>query len=294
MALTNIALIDDLMVNKPGEIKAGSDPAAVAALQDLLRGHGFARMPGLLGEGRGSFGPRTRTAVMLFRKANGLSPGATVDAATLQQLVSVPAREPIASEAYIALVLDLTITKSTRLVSLVSRFGGGGDFKHAETLSDAGGLAAGFLPWTQAHGQLHDMLDSMNTVSPTLCQNYFGGEANLGLIINALNAPGFGLSASVGTLFNLNTGPWKSTFATAGTSLGLQAATSQRRSHDASEGVRRNRQQDAEAHFGACDCLRAGHGLAFRNRPGNGLLQRRRSGNERDVNNPGGHARQRR
>ena len=173
----------------------------------------------------GAFSARTRVATAIFRKANGLSPGEAVDAATLQQLVNVAAREPIASEAYIALALDIQINKNVRLVALVSRFGGPGDFKRAEFLSDKAGLAAGFLPWTQAHGFLHDMLESMSKAAQDVCPNYFGGKKNLAALVAAISeAAGFGLPGGGATVLDLSTEPWKSTFATAGTSVAMQTA----------------------------------------------------------------------
>src|SRR5262249_32952604 len=117
---SGIQAIDDLVAGTGSPIAPGSDPAAVGAIQDLLRGQGFARMPGVRESSRGKYGKNTIKAVRAFRRQQGLPDDTKVDQQTLLQLIQVPASNPIASQAYVTLVLNINFTQIVRLVSLVA------------------------------------------------------------------------------------------------------------------------------------------------------------------------------
>ncbi|MBC8167454.1 MAG: hypothetical protein H7Y20_16490, partial [Bryobacteraceae bacterium] len=59
--------IDTLFRDTTAPALASTDRGAIAVVQDLLAGHGFNSMPGLLSPHRGTFGPSTATAVRTFQ-----------------------------------------------------------------------------------------------------------------------------------------------------------------------------------------------------------------------------------
>ena len=67
--------IDQLLAGGSGRaIGVGeADAEAVGVVQDLLIGHGFRKLPGLLGRGRGRFGPQTVAAVTRFQGTCGVA-----------------------------------------------------------------------------------------------------------------------------------------------------------------------------------------------------------------------------
>src|SRR5262245_16824398 len=130
MARTGIARIDQLLDGQRVEPIGPGDPdqEAVGVIQDLLIGHGFRDLPGLLDQARGRFGPRTTDAVRTFQRNQGLQESGLVDRSLLQTLVTVPAARPLASHSYLTLVLDFIFTGMTRLLSLTTQFAGAGHF----------------------------------------------------------------------------------------------------------------------------------------------------------------------
>src|SRR5689334_8085585 len=108
MVRTGITRIDDLLNGRPtGAIGATSDPETVGFIQDLLIGHNFKGLPGVVGAGRGTFGPQTTEAVRQFQQAATLPATGTVDGPTLSALARAPWTRPFACCGYLALVLDV-------------------------------------------------------------------------------------------------------------------------------------------------------------------------------------------
>ena len=73
--------IDSLLAGagRPAIGEGDADTEAVGVVQDLLIGHGFRRLPGLLGRGRGRFGPQTVAAVTRFQGTSGLAETGALD-----------------------------------------------------------------------------------------------------------------------------------------------------------------------------------------------------------------------
>src|SRR5712691_3634331 len=93
MSKCGVPRIDDLFAGQPAvpPIAAGeADRESVGAVQDLLRGHGFASLPDPRASAYGSFGDLTRAAVRTFRGNNGLPSAESVDGPTLKALVTAP------------------------------------------------------------------------------------------------------------------------------------------------------------------------------------------------------------
>ena len=145
MARSGIDRIDRLFEGQPAEAIAAGDAyrEAVGAAQDLLIGHGFKKLPGLLAPDRGRFGPRTTAAVAQFQQDHNLDESGTVDGATLQRLVEVPAVNPLASRPYLTLALDFVFTGMVRLMGLTTAFEGAGLFSALNRNRDRAGLSLG-------------------------------------------------------------------------------------------------------------------------------------------------------
>src|SRR5687767_15871744 len=147
MARTGVAQIDALL---DGQLASalGADNCTtetVVFLQDLLIGHGFSRIPGPLGTGRGRFGPRTTEAIREFQQARRLPVTGTVDAATLRALTAPGWPRPVACCGYVSLVLDLSFDGMVRLVSITSQFEGAGMFAAINRNTDRAGLSFGLI-----------------------------------------------------------------------------------------------------------------------------------------------------
>jgi peptidoglycan hydrolase-like protein with peptidoglycan-binding domain len=160
MVQSGVAKVDQLVADPGAEpIAAGeADAAAVGVVQDLLLGHGFTQLPGVLGAGRGVFGPKTSAAATSFQQAQGLAATGAVDGPTLAALIAVPATRPIASLGYLTLVLQVAFLGMTRLMSLTSQFEGAGRFTARNRNSDRAGLSFGLIQWAQRPGRLTELL----------------------------------------------------------------------------------------------------------------------------------------
>src|SRR5258705_8174799 len=120
MAVSGIPEIDDLLDAAGAPITADSSKPAKGAVQDLLRGHGFRKMPGVNAASYGNFGKATKAALLVFCKKH--SPRSVVaghvervDAAALRALIAVRPTNPIASQVYVTRVLDFAFTGYNRL-----------------------------------------------------------------------------------------------------------------------------------------------------------------------------------
>ncbi len=102
-----IATLDRLWIDADAPSIAPTDRDAVAAVQSLLLGHGFSRMPTILARDCGIYGPQTIAALQSFQSDQNLAATGGIDRGTLQALAKVPARSPVVSERALAFMLDV-------------------------------------------------------------------------------------------------------------------------------------------------------------------------------------------
>jgi len=176
MISTGIVRVDRLLSGADTRpIGAGeADVETVGVVQDLLIGQGFRKLPGILGSGRGKFGPQTVVAVTEFQKAQGLSQTGAVDAATLKRLIDLPAAQPVASQGYLALVLDFSWTGFVRLVGLTAQFEAAGCFTAINKNTDKAGLSFGLIQWAQKPGRLAELLKAFFAADAARFVEVFG------------------------------------------------------------------------------------------------------------------------
>ncbi len=226
MKPSQIPPIDDLLGGKGNPIGPDADATAVGAVQDLLRGHGFSKMPGPGDAGRGQFGPATTKALADFRAAHGLPPGETVDQAALRQLIEVPAVAPVASQAYITLVLDIDFDPLVKLVVLVAAVEGAGKFAALNLNTDKAGLSVGIIQWAQKPKRLNELLTAFQTARSATLNALFGADKVTGVLGHTAKLNG-GVNpvdgATTDTRFDLIKEPWKSRFRAACLDPSLQA-----------------------------------------------------------------------
>jgi peptidoglycan hydrolase-like protein with peptidoglycan-binding domain len=228
MARTGINRIDDLLAGRPVDpIGAAGDPETVGFIQDLLIGHDVHGLPGVLGAGRGTFGPHTTDAVRQFQEARSLPPTGVVDGATLDRLARAPWAQPFACCGYVTLVLDLDFTGLVRLVSLTSQFEGAGRFTALNRNSDRAGLSFGLIQWAQKPGRLNELLRAFEAAEPAAYGRIFGAgnEADARGLIDHTARPRGGTDDQGRTLdprFDLIAPPWDARFIAAGSDPALQ------------------------------------------------------------------------
>ena len=229
MALTAISQVDDLFTGRSTAPLSSTNATAdtVGVLQDLLIGHGYRDIPGILGAARGTFGPKTRAGLSDFQRAHGLPDSGSVDAATLRAFVQTDWVVPFACPAYVAFVLDLDCGGMTRLVSLTSQFEGAGRFGAINRNTDKAGLSFGLIQWAQKPGRLYELLLAFRSGQPALFSEIFGGGDRAvadGLIAHT-SKPSGGVDASGTTIdprFDLVSDAWVARFADAGRRKELQ------------------------------------------------------------------------
>ena len=231
MAPTLVPQIDDLFSGRSGvPLSAANATAdAVGVLQDLLIGHGYHGIPGILGAARGTFGPRTTASLSDFQRSHGLGDSGSVDAATLRAFVQSDWVVPFACPAYVALVLDRDCGGLTRLVSFTSQFEGAGRFAAINRNTDRAGLSFGLIQWAQKPGRLHELLLALNTTQPTVFLEVFGGgdRAIAGGLLAHTARPSGGVDANGHTTdprFDLVSDGWVQRFADAGRRKEFQRA----------------------------------------------------------------------
>jgi len=229
MAQTGIARIDQLFSGLLAPPLAAGEPDrdAVGVVQDLLRGHGFAELPGLLGTARGIFGPLTTAAVEHFQSAHKLAGAGSVDQPTLKAMVDVPAVAPSMARGYLALTLDVTFTPLVRIVSITSQFEGAGLFTAINRNTDRAGLSFGAIQWAQKPGRLNELLRACRTAENDVFVQIFGaGDAVLAAgLIEHTALPSCGVDGQGQTTdprFDLTSETWVSRFLAAGRHRALQ------------------------------------------------------------------------
>lgn len=183
MAKSDIEAIDNLLDEDDAPtIKPGSGTAAVGAIQDLLRGHGYAKMPGLDSRLYGTFGPATKKALFAFRKLYLPQKPVVeeeVDKDTLLTLLAIPPINPIASQVYITRLLDVPFKGYDRLACLVAIGEGKGAFGALCLNKDKAGLSVGMIQWAQRPGRLNKLLNALNTDARPLLVLAFGTDARV-------------------------------------------------------------------------------------------------------------------
>jgi peptidoglycan hydrolase-like protein with peptidoglycan-binding domain len=228
MARTGIGRIDDLLDGRATDpIGAGSDAETIGFVQDLLIGHDFKSLPGVLGASRGTFGPHTAEAVRQFQQAHTVPATGTIDRATLNALATTPWARPFACCGYLTLVLDVAFTGVARLVSLTSQFEGAGRFTAMNRNTDGAGLSFGLIQWAQKPGRLNELLRAFEAQQPARFVEVFGaGDPALarGLIEHTAKPRGGTDDTGHATdaRFDLIAAPWDARFVDAGTDVSLQ------------------------------------------------------------------------
>jgi peptidoglycan hydrolase-like protein with peptidoglycan-binding domain len=224
MAQTGIQRIDDLFADDPvaAPLAIGdSDKAAVGVLQDLLIGHGAPRLPGILHPERGIFGRKTETALKAFQAQHTGQISGLLDHKTLHALANVSAPFPIATQGYLALVLDLPWTGFTRLVALTAQFEASGKFTALNRNTDRAGLSFGILQWAQKPGRLNGLIRAFERDQPGEFVKVFGdGDPAVayGLIAHTAKPKGgvTPLGYTTDPAFDLVNDTWSRRFTAAG------------------------------------------------------------------------------
>jgi peptidoglycan hydrolase-like protein with peptidoglycan-binding domain len=231
MAQSGLARIDGLFEGTstvPPVAPGDTDKESVGAIQDLLRGHGQAKMPGPVASDYGVFGGRTTAAVQAFRGDNGLPDADQVDSTMMQALIRVPAKRPIASRPYVTLGLDFIWNSMTKVLLLTSILEGKGAFAAMNLNSDKAGMSYGIIQWAQKPKRLHEILQAFHdSDSAAFIEIFGGGDAALasGLLNHTAEANG-GIDPATGATtdeqFDLIDGVWTSRFLAASLSQDFQ------------------------------------------------------------------------
>jgi hypothetical protein len=227
---SGVPRIDQLIADPAATPLAAGDPDAdaVGVVQDLLLGQGFTQLPGVLGAAHGVFGTKTTAAVSAFQQAQGLPVTGSVSGSTLAALITVPAARPVASRAYLTLVLEVLFAGMTRLMSLTSQFEGAGRFNALNRNSDRAGLSFGLIQWAQRPGRLTELLGAFQQRRPAAFAAVLG-EGDPALAASLLQhcaAPTFGCDQQGNTTdprFDLTVDPWLARFKQAGLNRDLQS-----------------------------------------------------------------------
>jgi hypothetical protein len=215
-----VARIDNLIAGTAANpiTSAETDRDAVGIIQDLLLGHGFRSLPGVLSPQRGLFGTKTTEAVRDFQSRCSLTPSAEVNAATLERMIREPAPDPRANQAYLTLVLGSPYAGMFRVLSLVAQMEGAGRFAALNLNTDHAGLSFGLIQWAQRPGRLLEILKAFRDASRDSFIRIFGnGDAALAddLMTHVSRKNGgvvFETGVTVDPTFDLVAAPWTDRF----------------------------------------------------------------------------------
>jgi N-acetyl-anhydromuramyl-L-alanine amidase AmpD/peptidoglycan hydrolase-like protein with peptidoglycan-binding domain len=177
-----IARIDQMITGTVSDpiAQTETDRDAVSIVQDLLTGQGFRSLPGLLSPQRGIFGFRTVQAITDFQSRCSMPATGQVDPTTLGKLISAPASDPRANQAYLTLVLGNSFSGMSRVLSLVAQMEGVGKFAALNRNTDQAGLSFGLIQWAQRPGRLVEILKAFRDASRGSFVTIFGaGDAAL-------------------------------------------------------------------------------------------------------------------
>lgn len=195
-----------------------SDRDAVGVIQDLLLGHGFRSLPGLLSPQRGLFGSATTDAVRAFQSRCSLPPTSQVDQPTLDRMIHEQAPDPRANQAYLTLVLGNPYAGMYRVLSLVAQMEGAGRFAALNLNTDQAGLSFGLIQWAQRPGRLVEILKAFRDADRDSFVQIFGnGDAGVAgdLIAHVSRQNGgviVGTGATADAAFDLVVPPWTDRF----------------------------------------------------------------------------------
>ena len=225
-----IVALDRLWMDDTAPCVAPSDRESVAAVQALLIGHGYNRLPTVLARDCGVYGPQTIGALQQFQTDQGLASTGNVDAKTLRALATVPAQSPVMSTVYAAFVLEIASTGLLRPATITMQLEGGGHFTAANWNTDRCGLSFGLIQWAQRPGRLHELLAAFERTDTGRFTRVFGdGDALLaqGLLAHTGGANG-GVDRVTGQTkdgrYDLIAEPWRSRFLAAGRDSVFQRA----------------------------------------------------------------------
>ena len=218
--LCGVARIDQLIAGTPANpITTGeADRDAIGIVQDLLVGHGFRSLPGLLSPQRGLFGSKTIDAVREFQSRCSLPSTGEVDAATLQRMIREQAPDARANQAYLTLVLGSQYAGMCRVLSLVAQMEGAGRFAALNLNTDNAGLSFGLIQWAQRPGRLVEILKAFRDARRDSFIGIFGnGDPALAddLITHVSRKNGgviFETGVTVDPAFDLVAAPWTDRF----------------------------------------------------------------------------------
>jgi hypothetical protein len=217
-----IVALDRLWTDGTASPVAPSDRESVAAVQALLIGHGYNRLPTMLARDCGVYGPQTIGALQHFQTTRGLAMTGNVDGATLRALAQVPAISPVMSTAYAAFVLEIAFTSLLRPATMSMQLEGGGYFTAANWNADRCGLSFGLIQWAQRPGRLRELLLAFQGADPDRFVRIFGGgdgSVARGLLTHTGSANG-GVDKVTGqttdSRYSLIAEPWRSRFLAAG------------------------------------------------------------------------------
>ena len=217
-----IVTLDRLWTDAAAPSIAPTDREAVGAVQSLLLGHGFSRMPTILARDCGIYGPQTIAALHSFQSDQDLAATGAIDRATLQALAKVPARSPVVSGAYAAFVLNISAAGLLRPATVTMQLEGGGRFAAANWNTDRAGLSFGLIQWAQRPGRLHELLVAFQRADQARFVRIFGAGDRLladGLLTHTGGING-GVDRMTGVTkdkkYDLIAEPWRSRFLEAG------------------------------------------------------------------------------
>jgi hypothetical protein len=225
---SGIVAIDRLLTDGAAPAIQPTDREAVAAVQALLIGHGYSRLPTMLSPSCGVFGPQTTDAVRHFQTSQQLPMTGAVEAVTMRAMVTADAIAPVVSRVYVACVLDVADTGLLSLATVTMQLEGGGYFSAANWNTDRCGLSFGLIQWAQRPGRLHELLAAFQAGAPLRCTEIFGeGDPAVvqGLLAHT-KLPNGGVDPRTGLTtdnrYNLIAAPWSRRFLAAGRDRMLQ------------------------------------------------------------------------
>ena len=274
-----IAQVDQLLSGAARSVAlAQAERGTLGIVQDLLTGHGFAKLPLLLSPNYGVYSDATRKALCEFQSSCGLSPDAMLTATTMKQLIVTPAKDPRASQAYLALVLGFPFTGIYRLLALTAQMEGIGRFAALNLNTDSAGLSFGLIQWAQRPGRLIDIVSAFSSENAEMFVKIFGDgdHATAEGLIAHLKKPNGGVSQKTGATtdpaFDLVASPWKERFKAAALQVEFQKAQIETARHAFETSLARLRQ------FDTAKLVKSDRGVAFMldvaNQFGDGSVQR--------------------
>lgn len=217
---SGIARIDALLAggSAPAIDARTDDRLAVGAIQDLLTGHGYRGLPGILSPHYGSFGRITSASLDAFQRAQQLQVAPAVQAETLSKLIATPAVDPRITQIYLCLVLEIPFLGMHKVLAITAQMEGVGKFGALNLNTDRAGLSFGLIQWAQRPGRLPELLRAFRQADALAFAEIFGegDEALADALIRHVSRPNGGVvytsGHSVDPRFDLVADPWVGRF----------------------------------------------------------------------------------